>query len=48
MVGDVEAIYKTIAALKKIGMVLKNVDGLQDSLSCEVRFSRDKKIAWVE
>ena len=47
MVGDVEAIDEGIAALKENGLVLKIVEGLQDYLSCGVRFSINKKRAWL-
>ena len=44
MVGDVEAIVEVLAALKKNGLVLKFMEGQKDILSCDVVFSRDKKI----
>ena len=47
MIGNVEAINNSIAALKKNGLVLKIVEGLQEYLSCEVKFSTDKKKALI-
>ena len=47
MVGDVEAIDQLIAALKENKLVLKIMKGLQDYLSCEVKFSGKKKWAWL-
>ena len=45
MVGDVKVIDNAIIALKNYGLVLKVMEGLQDYLSCEIKFSRDKKRA---
>ena len=45
MVNNIEAIDKVIAALKKNGLVLKVVKGLQVYLSCKIKFSMDKKRA---
>ena len=47
MIGDVESIDNASVALKKNLLVLKFVEGLKDYLSCEVRFSVDKKKAWL-
>ena len=47
IVGDVKAIDNTITALKNNGLILKVVEGLQDYLSCEIKFSEDKKRAWL-
>ena len=47
MIGDVTAINGTITALKENRLLLKIVKGLQDYLSCKVKFSRDKKRAWL-
>ena len=47
MVGDIDAIDNAIAALKENGLVLNMVEGLQDYLSCDVKFSTDKKRAWL-
>ena len=43
MIRDVEAIDDAITALKEYGLVLKVIEGLQDYLSCEVKFSKDKR-----
>ena len=45
MVGNVDAIDDAITALKNNGLVLKVVEGLQDCLSCKMKFSLDKKRA---
>ena len=45
MVGDAEVIDNIITALKSNGLVLKVMKGLQDYLSCQIKFSEDKK--WV-
>ena len=45
MIGNMAAIDSTIEALKSKGLVLKNVEGLQDYLSCKITFSKDKKRA---
>ena len=47
IVGDIAAIDDTIEALKKKGLVLKIMEGLQDYLSCEIKISNDKKRAWL-
>ena len=47
MVGDVKAIDDAISALKNNGLVLKVMEGLQDYLSCKIKFSKDKKSAWL-
>ena len=47
MIGDIAAINKAIEALKNKKLVLKNADGLQDYLSCEINFSDDKKGDWI-
>ena len=47
MVGDVKAIYDITLALKSKGLVLEVVEGLQDYLSCKIKFSEDKKKAWL-
>ena len=46
-VGNIAAIDDNIEALKNKGIVLKIVEGLQDYLSCEIKFSNDKKQAWL-
>ena len=47
MVGNIAMIDDTIKALKNKGLVLKIVEGLQDYLSCKIKFSNDKKNAWL-
>ena len=44
---DIEAIDEAITALQDNGLVLKLMEGLQDSLSCEAKFSKDKKRTWL-
>ena len=47
MVGDMAAIDDSIVALKSMGLVLKVMEGLQDHLSCEIKFSNDKRgLGW--
>ena len=41
MLGDAEGINE------ENGLLLKVIEGLQDYLSCEVKFSMDKKRAWL-
>ena len=47
MIGDKTAIDDAILALKNKGLVLKVVEGLQDYLSCKIKFSEKKKHAWL-
>ena len=47
MIGDMATIDDAIEALKSKGLVLKIVEGLQEYLSCKVKFSEDKKRAWL-
>ena len=47
MVGDMAAIDDAISALKRNGLVLKFMEGLQDYLSCKIKFSSDKNRAWL-
>ena len=47
IVGNIEAIDDMIAALKEKGLVLKIMEGLQDYLSCEIKFLTDKKRVWL-
>ena len=47
MVGDITTIDDVIEELKNKGLVLKILEGLQDYLSCEIKFSDDKKRAWL-
>ena len=46
MIEDVKAIDNAIRAFKNNGMVLKVLKGFQDYLSCEMKFSQNKKRAW--
>ena len=46
MVGDIVAIDDAIEVLKNKGLVLKIVEGLKEYLSCEIKFSNNKKCAW--
>ena len=47
MVGDLEAIFKAITALKENALVLKIEERLHNYLTCNVRYSGDKKRAWL-
>ena len=47
MAGNTEAIDDAITVLKKKGLVLKAVEVLQHYLSCKIKFSMDKKRAWL-
>jgi len=47
MVGHPEAIDDTIALLRAEGLNLKVEDDLHDYLSCEIKFSEDRKRAWL-
>ena len=47
MTGDIAAINNAIEALKNKGLVLKIMEGLQDYLSCKIKFSNDKKHTWL-
>ena len=47
MIGDMAAIDDAISALKNIRIVLKVMEGWQHYLSCEIKFSNDKKRAWL-
>ena len=47
MIGDKATIDDAIMALKNQGLVLKVVEGLQDYLTCEIKFSEKKKRAWL-
>ena len=42
MVGNIKAIAVAITALKNNGQILNVMEGLQDCLSCEIKFSKDK------
>ena len=44
MIGYMATIDNTIEALKNKGLVLK-IEGLQDYLSCKIKFSQGKKRA---
>ena len=48
MIQDIAIIDGAIKALKSKGLVLKIMEGLQDYLSCKIKFSKDKKRAWLE
>ena len=43
MIGDIKAIKEAMTALKDKWLVLKIMEGLQDYLSCRVKFSKDKR-----
>ncbi len=47
MVGHPKAIDDAIEGMKKHGLILKVKDELNDYLSCEIKFSADKKKAWL-
>ena len=47
MVSNIKVTDDAISALKYNGLVLKVGEGLQDYLSCEFKFSNDKKRAWL-
>ena len=47
MVGDSKAIDDAITAIKENGLVLEIVEGLQDYLFFEVKFSAEKRRAWL-
>ena len=47
VVGNVEVIDNVIAALEGNGMALNIMAGLQDHLSCKIKFSMDEKKAWL-
>ena len=47
MEGNPEEIDETIEAPWKSSSVLKVMEGLQDYLSCKVRFLLDKKRTWL-
>ena len=42
MIGDADDIDEAITSLKENGLVLKDIEGLQDYLSCEVKISMNK------
>ena len=48
MIGDIAAINDAIEVLKNKGLVLKIMEGLQDYLSCKVKFSDNKKHSWYD
>ena len=41
------AVDNAIEALKNKGLVLKIAEGLQDYLSCKMKFFKDKKREWL-
>ena len=47
MIGDKTMIDDAILVLKNKELVLKVMEGLQDYLSCEIKFSENKKHAWL-
>ena len=47
MVGDIKAIDDTISTLNNNEAAHKVMDGLQYYLSCKIKFSTDKKRAWL-
>ena len=47
MVSHPKAIVDAIEGMKKHGLILKVEDELNDYLSCEIKFSDDKKKAWL-
>ena len=47
MIGDIVTIDDAVEALKKKGLVLKIMKGLQDYLSWKIKISDDKKHAWL-
>ena len=47
MIGDIATIDDAIEALKNKGLVLKIVEGLQVYFSYKIKFSNDKKLAWL-
>ena len=47
VVGNVEAIDDAMTALKENGLVQKIMEGLQDLLSCKMKFSMDEKSSWL-
>ena len=46
--GDIKAIDNAITALKNNGLVLKVMEEVRDYLSCKVKFSEDKRRAWLQ
>ena len=47
MRGNMATMDNAIEALKNKGLLLKIVKGRQDYLSCRIKFSKDKKRAWL-
>ena len=47
MIGNMAATDDAIETLKSKGLVLKIVEGLQHYLSCNIKFSSDKKGGWL-
>ena len=47
MIGNIAAIDDAIKVFKNKGLVLKIMEGLQDYLSCKIKFSEDKKRTWL-
>ena len=47
LVLDKEAILEVVSDLKKEGFNLKLEGTLEDYLSCEITFNKDKSVAWI-
>ena len=47
MLGNFKVTDNALSALKNNGLVLKVLEGLQDYLSYEIKFSKDKRRAWL-
>ena len=47
MIGDIAAINDAIEAWKSKGLILKIKEGLRDYLYCKIKFSNNKKHAWL-
>ena len=47
MIGDMATTDYVIEPLKRKGLLLKIVEGLEDYLSCKIKFSDDKKREWL-
>ena len=47
LIGHPKAIEDAIEQMKKHGFILKIEDDLNDNLSCEIQFSKDRTKAWL-
>ncbi len=47
LIGNEKSIEETIKVLKKAGLVLKVYDSLEDYISFENKFSKDRKSAYL-